>query len=118
MPSGSLTEKIRSFALNEAGFDLVGISSISLPELHDYAITQWVDNGYAASMGYMVRDGNRRAHPETLLPGARSVISLGVNYFHPEDPKPAKPAGKVAKYAYGLDYHKIIEKKLKILTRF
>ena len=118
MNSKEITEKIRSFALSDAGFDLVGFSSASLPELHENAITQWVENGFAGTMEYMARDSQRRAHPEKTLPGARTVISLAVNYFHPEDPKPEFPAGKVAKYAYGADYHKIIEKKLKTLAAF
>ena len=118
MGSKTLTEKIKAFALAEAGFDLVGISPAALPEIHEHAITQWVDKGFAGSMGYLVRDGKKRAHPEAVLPGARSVISLALNYFHPEDPKPDRPAGKVAKYAYGADYHKIIEKKLKALSYF
>ena len=118
MRSQELTEKIKAFALNEAGFDLVGISAIALPGVHEEALIRWVDQGFAGSMSYMVRDGKKRAHPEEVLPGARSVISLVVNYYHPEDPKPELLSGKVAKYAYGRDYHKIIEKKLKILARF
>ncbi len=118
MNSEGLTEKIKSFALGEAGFDLVGISAASLPVIHEQAMTRWVSDGFAGSMGYMVRDGTKRAHPEEILPGARSVISLAVNYFHLEDSKPDAPVGKVAKYAYGADYHKIIEKKLKAISHF
>ncbi len=119
MVSRELTEKIKAFALEKAGFDLVGISAASLPEVHEHAMTQWVNNGFAGSMDYMVRSGKKRARPEEILPGARSVISLAVNYYHPEDPKPNdQAAGKVAKYAYGVDYHKLIEKKLKLLSQF
>src|SRR3989338_3744368 len=100
MRSQTLTEKINSFAVGEAGFDLVGIAPATLPKIYEHALTQWVDKGFAGSMGYMVRDGKKRAHPEQILPGARSVISLAVNYYHPEDPKPDVPSGKVAKYAY------------------
>lgn len=115
----TLTEKIKAFALEEAGFDLVGISGASLPEFHEKSLLNWVENGYAGSMEYMTRDAGRRAHPKKILPSVRSVISLAVNYFHPEDAKPAKGAhGKVAKYAYGRDYHQVIEKKLKKLSRF
>ena len=67
-------------------------------------------------MHYMVRDPERRAN---LPPSYRSVIALALNYYHPEEPKPENIlAGKVAKYAYGADYHKLIEKKLKLLSRF
>lgn len=112
------TNKIKSFALEVAGFDLVGVSKAALHEKHEAAIVSWVEKGCAGTMGYMERDSKKRAHPEASLPSAASVISLGVNYFHPEDPRPAVPAGKIAKYAYGKDYHKVIEKKLKKLSRF
>ena len=70
-------------------------------------------------MDYMKRDPGRRAHPEQILPSAKTVISLAINYFHPEDRKPDESIhGKVAKYAYGKDYHRVIEKKLKKLSRF
>ncbi len=70
-------------------------------------------------MEYMTREPVRRAHPEKSLPSAKTVVSLALNYFHPEDEKPAAGRhGKVAKYAYGRDYHKVIEKKLKRLSAF
>src|SRR4051812_654867 len=103
-----LTEKIRSYALNEAGFDLIGFTRASLPELHSQALLDWGSKGYAGDMEYMTRDGDKRAHPERSLASAKSVISLAVNYWHPDDPRPDKPAGKIAKYAYGADYHKTI----------
>lgn len=114
-----LTGIIKKFALEDAGFDMAGISRASLPEAHTEAFKAWIEKGYAGSMEYMVRDTDRRANPQAALPSAVSVISLAVNYFHPEDPRPAgKRVGKVARYAYGRDYHKIIEKKLKRLAEF
>ncbi len=118
MPPAELTQKIKDFALQSAGFDLVGVSRSVLPEKYERAVENWVEKGYAGGMDYMVRDGGKRAHPERSLPTAVSVISLAANYYHPEDPKPEGVAGKVAKYAYGRDYHKVLEKKLKSLGRF
>ncbi|HTL71365.1 MAG TPA: tRNA epoxyqueuosine(34) reductase QueG [Candidatus Eisenbacteria bacterium] len=118
MNSTELTRTIREFALGEAGFDAVGFSAASLPPLHEEAAERWVGDGFAGTMEYMSRDVRRRAHPESSLPSARTVIALAVNYNHPEDPRPAAPAGRVAKYAYGLDYHRTIEKKLKRLAAF
>ncbi len=115
----SFTEKIKRFALNEAGFDLVGISKPVLSKNHHEAYSHWIANGFAGSMKYMTRSQNTRAFPDTVLPGVRSVISLAINYYHPEDNRPKDSNfGKVAKYAYGADYHKSIEKKLKMLSRF
>lgn len=115
----ALTKRIKEFALNEAGFDLVGVSRATLAEFHGEALDRWVRGGLAGSMAYLVRDGQKRAHPESVLADAKSVLSLAVNYYHPADPKPeGARAGKVAKYAYGTDYHKLLDKKLKLLSRF
>ena len=114
-----LTERIKRFALDEAGFDLVGVTGARLPEFHQQALERWIDRGYAGTMDYMRREPTRRAHPEKTIPSAETVISLAVNYFHPEDEKPVEGShGKVARYAYGRDYHKVLEKKLKKLSRF
>ena len=114
----ALTDKIKKFA-DEAGFDLVGISLAGLPSVHGEALERWIAEGHAGTMDYMTRDSVRRSDPGQILPGAKSVISLVVNYYHPEDPKPAVGKfGKVAKYAYGRDYHTFIQKKLKRLAKF
>ena len=107
---------IKRLAL-EAGFDLAGISPAALAPRHAEALGRWIADGFAGTMGYMVRDGADRAKPERRLEGARSVISLAVNYYHPDDPKPKQGMGRIAKYAYGRDYHRIIEKMLKRLIR-
>ncbi len=105
--------------MEKAGFDLVGITHAWLPQRHETALLAWVGSGYAGSMEYMRREPERRAHPEKVLASAKTVLSLALNYFHPEDEKPRQGSfGKVAKYAYGQDYHKVIEKKLKSLSKF
>ena len=114
-----LTAKIKQFAIQEAGFDLVGVAGVELSPNHNEALKAWIFKNYAGSMEYMKRDPDKRADPRSVLPSARSVVSLAVNYFHPEDPKPERVAsGKVARYAYGRDYHKVIEKKLKKLSAY
>ena len=118
MQTPGLTQKIKQFALNDAGFDLVGVSPAALPPWHAPALGRWIDDGFAGTMEYMVRDGEKRASAQAVLPSAVSVISLAVNYYHPEDPAPQETAGKVAKYAYGRDYHTVIGKKLKKLAVF
>ncbi len=119
MSNAILTQQIKDFALDHAGFDLVAVSGATLPAVHGQALENWIDKGYAGSMRYMVRDGKKRAGAEHSLPEAKTVISLAVNYYHPEDEKPSdKVVGKVSKYAYGADYHKVIIKKLKKLTQF
>jgi len=113
-----LTRRIRDYALNEAGFDLAGFSKAELPPLHGEALAKWVADGFHGTMGYMDRAGRDRSRPQDALASAQTVISLAVNYFHPDDPHPGTPAGKVAKYAYGADYHDVIGEKLAKLAAF
>lgn len=114
-----LKERIRSFALSEGGFDVVGFTRAALPTSHGEALSRWAADGRAGDMHYMTREPERRADPTRSLPSARSVISLAVNYFVSPEPRPEnKAVGRIAKYAHGADYHKVIEKKLKLLSKF
>ena len=76
----------------------------------------WLGRGFHASMQYMERHFDMRRDPSKLVPGARSVITLLMNYF-PEE-KQSVEAPLVAKYAWGLDYHDVIRAKLNELLAF
>ncbi len=110
-------------ALNEQaralGFDAVGITSAELPEQYGRYLERWLARGYHGEMGYMARAPQRRSHPQIVLPGARSVISLAINYY-PGDhgPPPHDGCGKVARYGWGQDYHDLIEQKLDALAEW
>ena len=68
-------------------------------------------------MSYMENHADKRVDPTQLVPGAKSVISVLINYFpaaNQQDPE----APVLSKYAYGEDYHRVIRKKLKRLLRF
>ena len=108
------TTEIKSMAIRH-GFDSVGVSQAT--ELTEEAkrLESWLHQGRQGSMHYMENHFDLRIDPRKLVEGAQSVISLMVNYF-PE--KPIHKAGvKVARYAYGKDYHKVIRKKLKALVQ-
>lgn len=111
------TQRIKQFA-REIGFDLVGVAPASLDERHGVSLRRWLADGFHADMEYMARDPQRRGDVTRVMPAARSVVSLALNYYRRPDAEPAEPSGKVSKYAYGADYHKVIEKKLKRLARF
>lgn len=102
-----------------AGFDAVGVApAVQAP--HAAAFQKWLAEGCQGSMGWMARDPERRCHPEMLLPGARSVIALAMNYFVPDPPFPeggGAVRGRIARYARGRDYHNFIPKRLKQLDR-
>jgi epoxyqueuosine reductase len=66
--------------------------------------------GYQGKMGYMERNFDLRIDPTKLVPGAKSVITLLLNYFPDEIQQENTP--KIAKYAYGNDYHEVIRAKM------
>ena len=98
-----------------AGFDAVGVApAVRAP--HAEAFHEWLGNGFQASMDWLAREPERRCRPELVLPGARSVIVLAMNYYMPDPPPPEDNAvrGKIARYARGRDYHNFIPKRLRM----
>ena len=119
----SFSGKIRQFA-HSIGFDLIGFTpAVSLPE-HQKALESWLQAGYGAEMAYMSRDPARRANPRHSLPGAKTVICLALNYYpgdHPEEDSShvnGGVKGRISRYAWGRDYHHLIEEKLDRLTDY
>lgn len=95
----------------EEGFDLVGIAP-AVPPPHYATYLQWLANGMHGEMAYMHRHKHLRAHPENLLPGVRSILVAAMNYAR--GPHPARPGhGRIAAYAWGRDYHKVLRSKLR-----
>ncbi len=94
----------------QAGFDRVGIAPASrLPAktLRDYS--RWIESGFSARMGYLSRNQDLREDPGCLVSGARSVICLAVSYAPGKEDSPDAQA-RVARYARGRDYHKVLKK--------
>jgi epoxyqueuosine reductase len=119
--STSLTQRIidRARAL---GFDAAGVAAADDLEQDEHALTRWLSEGRHGGMSYMARDPGRRSRPREVLPGAKSVIVLAMNYA-PADPDRgaaglAPAMGRVSRYAWGWDYHEIIEKRLTQLEDF
>jgi epoxyqueuosine reductase len=96
------------------GFDLVGITTAE-PFLRDEkAALQRVRDGLMDGLTWYTEDRVRKANrPSELLPGARSVVSLAVSYNTGEPSPESELTGKVARYAWGEDYHKVIKRRLK-----
>lgn len=110
-----LTGKIKDKAL-ELGFDACGIASAKKLDKHKAFLKSWLEKGLHAGMHYMENHFDKRTDPTELMPGAKSVISVLLNYF-PEKVQPEN-VPVVAKYAYGTDYHFVIKDKLKLLLNF
>ncbi|WP_139958924.1 tRNA epoxyqueuosine(34) reductase QueG [Flavicella sediminum] len=106
------TAFIKSKAL-ALGFTSIGISKAEFLEEEAPRLEQWLQNGFQGEMSYLENHFDKRLDPTLLVEGAKSVISLSYNYFPEEEQTDA--AYKLAKYAYGQDYHHVIKDKLKLL---
>ncbi|MFM8551586.1 MAG: tRNA epoxyqueuosine(34) reductase QueG [Nitrospiraceae bacterium] len=114
------TEAVKQEA-RRLGFDAVGISRIppplaaSRPDSLSARLREWLSRGYQGAMGWMARDPERRADPQRVLPGCRSVVSVGMNYFTGHRPDERPGHGRIARYAWGRDYHGVLQGKLEQL---
>ncbi|WP_182830366.1 tRNA epoxyqueuosine(34) reductase QueG [Tautonia rosea] len=93
-------------------FDLVGIApAVSPPGYASFL--DWLAEGHAAEMTYMHTHAEARRHPDSVLEGVRSVVVVAVSY-NPREPDPPSTGrtGKIARYARGRDYHKVLWKRL------
>ena len=116
LPAADLASALKAQAL-ELGFNLVGIASASGSErisLRNAALQRWLSAGHQGEMAWM-QDPRRQAI-EALLPGVRSVVAVGLNYY--VDAQPAPGSLKVARYGWGRDYHRVIDGRLRALGRW
>lgn len=123
-PKSTLKANIIARAL-ELGFDLIGFAPI-LGEIEDAApqypaFLKWLEQGYHAEMGYLARDPSKRGNPRLVLPQAQTAIVVGVSYDTLAVPMtiltdPSR--GRIARYAWGADYHDVITPRLRILGEF
>ena len=114
-----LKGQLVSFA-REIGFDSCRIAACTVPA-HATEFREWLREGAHGEMNYMERGEEKRCDPQQVLPGARSIVALALNYFQGEQPprrSETAARGKIARYALGDDYHKVIESKLEEVDRF
>jgi len=95
-----------------AGFDLVGVTGVEPLAEGGERLRQWQQAGMAADMGYMHRPVELLSDPKKLQKSARSVVSLGVSYYPGDHPENTGSGGRVARYAWGRDYHEVIKARL------
>ncbi|WP_044211196.1 tRNA epoxyqueuosine(34) reductase QueG [Flammeovirga sp. OC4] len=99
------------------GFSECGIAKAGFLEEEADPLEKWLKAGMHGEMGYMANHFDKRLDPTKLVEGAKSVVMLSYNYF-PEKDLAQEGNFKVAKYAYGEDYHYVIKRKLKDLVKF
>jgi epoxyqueuosine reductase len=102
------------------GFDLCGVvRAEKFPELG--LAKEWLERGYAGEMKYLADE--RRSNPHSVMPGLRSVIVCALNYNSPAprsvdafQSNATEPRGWISRYAWGSDYHEVLQEKLRILV--
>ena len=102
-----LKERLRKEA-SELGLEAFGVAAIPADVRAGY-FKRWLADGRHAEMNWLARDPERRSRPELVLEEAQRIIVLGQNYYQKEPQR----RGRIAKYALGADYHKVLLKKLK-----
>src|SRR5262245_28929662 len=131
-------ERVRGEA-RALGFDAVGIAPADPPPHADF-LRAWLAEGYAGEMAWLARRADEREDPRRVLPGARSIVAVGVVYDAPASAARSEPQangvttasaarseakprevptarGRVARYAGGRDYHHVLGAKLRALAR-
>jgi epoxyqueuosine reductase len=120
MSPRDLSERLKAEAMR-LGFDQVGIAPAVAPPGYPNFL-RWLKAGHAAGMAYMQRQEPGRAHPASVLDGVRSVVMVSVVYGSNERPGLLEAAtlatGKVARYAQGPDYHRVLWDRLDLLVEW
>jgi epoxyqueuosine reductase len=112
--AAALTEAVKARAL-ALGFDLVAVGPADPPE-HGEALARWVADGHAGTMAYLGRRLPERLDPRRVLPEARAVVCVALNYF--QGPAADESWAPVARYAWGRDYHDVMTPRMDALARF
>lgn len=116
MTASELSRAVKARAAS-LGFHKTAIAAAAPLERDRAALSAWIRGDHHATMAWMARDHEKRADPEAMLPGCRSVVALAINYWPGEGHADARPGlARVARYARGRDYHKVMGRKLKELA--
>ncbi|MEP7196996.1 MAG: tRNA epoxyqueuosine(34) reductase QueG [Saprospiraceae bacterium] len=97
----------------ELGFQSIGVSKATKLDAEAKRLEDWLNHNYHGEMSYMERYFDLRIDPKQLFPGTKSVIVLSINYYQEEIT--SETSVKIARYAYGEDYHHVLKAKAKIL---
>lgn len=104
------SQRVKELA-RQHGFEFCGISQAGFLEEEAPKLESWLNKNMHGKMSYMENYFDKRLDPTLLVPGAKSVISLLLNYF-PTQKQTDENAPKISKYAYGDDYHTVIKNRL------
>ena len=113
----SFSQKIKQKAL-EIGFHKIGIiraESLADEQKH---LEEWLMREFHGEMRWMQREPEKRANPNLFFPEAKSVIALALNYYTPHEHATDDQTGKISRYAWGDDYHDVMQEKLSALLNW
>lgn len=110
-----LSTQIKNKA-NQLGFDACGIAEVASADTEALFFDRWIAEGCHAGMKYMENYRDIRLNPAGLVEGARSVISVALNYYPAV--KQSSDAPRISYYAYGKDYHLVVKDKLRQLWQY
>ena len=116
MDKSELTYKIKQKAI-ELGFSKIGIAKVEKLENEAEQLKQWLERGYHADMFWIENNFEKRINPQNIIPNAKSIIVVGLNYFQ-KVPPAKKEQGKISIYALGKDYHIVLKSKLEDLLNY
>jgi epoxyqueuosine reductase len=94
------------------GFDKTGIVAATALTAEGVQLNEWLSRGFHGSMGYMDREPEKRIDPRLLMPSARSVVSVALNYYRSGEHSEDAEIGKISRYAWGNDYHDVLRERL------
>ena len=101
----------------EVGFDLVAVTDSADFDADRESAMRRIDDGLMDGLPWFTKARVARgSSPDELLPGARSIISLGLNYYPGSTPAPQRGSGLVARYAQGRDYHRVMKRRMRRLV--
>ena len=98
----------------QMGFDACGIARATALVEESAHVEQWLEDKREGEMGYLTRNKEKRYDPRLLVEGTKSVVTVLYNYFPKQQIGDGKQY-KIAKYAYGVDYHEVLKRKLRQL---
>ncbi len=112
---GVTSAEIKAIAAG-LGFTSVGILQAGRLDDAEMRLKEWLSRGYHGNMAWMEREPEKRADPQILMPGCRSVVVCTINYYTPHEHENSSSSGKVSRYAWGDDYHDVLRQKLTALV--
>lgn len=112
MDAMTLTQFIKAKAI-ELGFDQIGVASAEKIDPHH--LRAWLQSGHHGALAYMSRHEKLRTDPRLLVPGARTILVLAMNYYQEAE---GPGTAMVSRYAWGDDYHHVLKNRLKRLLEF